>query len=972
MSVAPGSARVHERPPRDAMNETDDWIPRHTAEIPALRPATNSGAFARSGVITCDEHGSITSADSTWREMVGYHGPFPLAPDEFARLTAVDPDGPMMSAWGEAVATGTEFTWERPMRLADGSTRFARFHALPVPSANGEKSIFVGTLTDLTDQIDADVDLRTREQGLQDIIEALHEAVLITGPTGIEAANTTLREMFDLPSGPIDPDVLFESVGALDADGNPLTPDDRASVVVARTGQPVMDMLVRAKTNDGSDRWLSITAVPRIIDEEVIGAIATFRDVTESKLAADTLAANEKLHRTLTESMPIGIFQSGRDGTLTYVNPAWSTITGSSRQDAIGTRMTDRIHPADVDMVLMVFKTIATTGEPNNCQYRFLRVDGDTIWARVHAAPLRDPDSGAVSGFIGSIENITPVMSTRNELSRLAQIIERTSDLVGTIDPETFDVTYLNRSARLLLGLSRDEARHLHATDLYTPEAIETFFDIVLPRLETYGSWTGDLAIKGPDDTVMQLTQTITLQRNPDGSIREYSAIGRDTTEQQRMAAELEFRATHDALTSLPNRTLLLDRISQALARAERGTGLIAVIFLDIDRFKIINDTFGHSLGDRFLIEVAEQITESLRPSDTVARLGGDEFVVLLEEVRDEVHALTIARRVADAIGSHRFDLDGSNLTTTVSGGIALSAGGHGEHADAILRDSDAAMYRAKDRGRSRLELFDETMRRRASERIELVDELAEAIASDQIHVFYQPVVDLLTGSIVGAEALARWIHPERGIISPAEFIPAAEESGLIVDLGLHVLETACRQAAEWNAGALTGNLQVHVNLSTRQLNSAELPTQVADILNSTGLARSSLCLEITESSLMEDANRATALLDELKRIGVSLAIDDFGTGYSSLAYLMRFPIDTLKIDRSFVDGLGPDAEDPIIVQAIINLASTLALDVVAEGVETDVQLDFLKDLGCGKAQGYLFAKPAPADEITTMLASAP
>lgn len=940
------------------------------AEHRRIHPPKNQSPKISTGVLTCDANGNILSADQACLTLLGITSDLPMSPQEFSELAHIDVNGPMMTAWKEAVAANTEFTYDLPIGHPDGTRRLTRFHALPIPSnGNNVSARYVSTVIDISEQIDAAEVLQEREQNLDDVIEALHEGVLITGPDGIEGTNRALIEMIRVPPEMIDDPELFAKVGPVDLAGNRINFEDRASAAALRTGMPVAEQVVGFRYED-KERWLSINSVPRIVDGTAIGTVTTFRDITESKLTLDALAASEELHRTLTDAIPLGIYRSGLNGNLIYVNPAWSGITDIPIDQAPGLVITDLIHPADVDMVVTVFASIAQSGSPGNCQCRFVTRSGRTIWIHVYGAVTHDRETGEVDGFIGSIEDITPVVDTRNELARLAQIIERTSDLVVTIDPETFDITYLNRAARLLLGVSRADARKLHTSDMYTAEATESFIKTVLPKLDTYGTWTGDLEVVGPGGTTVRLTQTITIQRNPDGTIREYSAIGKDTTEQHQMRAELEHRANHDALTGLPNRSLLLDRISLALAKATRNTELIAVIFLDIDRFKTINDTYGHDLGDKFLREVAARASATLRPGDTVARLGGDEFVVLIEDVHDELHALTIAERITDALESQPYELDGLNLTTTVSGGIALSAGGPDEHADAILRDADAAMYRAKDKGRAQLELFDETMRKRAHKRLALTDELAKGIRNGEIEVHYQPVVNIQTGCIAGVEALARWRHPRRGLIPPDEFIPVAEESGLIIDLGLHVLETACRKAAMWQNQFTKQPLRLHVNLSARQLNSDELPSQVADILNSTGLARADLCLEITESTLMEDAEATTILLRELKRIGVGLAIDDFGTGYSSLAYLLRFPVDTLKIDRSFIDGLGPETEDSIVVEAIIKLASTLGLDVVAEGVETDEQLSHLQNLGCREAQGFLFTKPVIADEITKLLAA--
>jgi diguanylate cyclase (GGDEF)-like protein len=436
-------------------------------------------------------------------------------------------------------------------------------------------------------------------------------------------------------------------------------------------------------------------------------------------------------------------------------------------------------------------------------------------------------------------------------------------------------------------------------------------------------------------------------------------------TARRQAEAHLAWQATHDPLTGLPNRSLLLDEMERALEHL--GPNGAAVMFLDLDRFKSVNDTLGHDAGDELLVQVAVRIRAVVRPEDVVARLGGDEFVVLCRDVPDDDHARAVAQRVLDAIEDEPFVIDAVELGMSASVGIALSA--TGEHAEGLLRDADAAMYRAKENGRARLELFDEVMRRRSHGRIDLAEQLSDAIEEGQITVLFQPIVDLATGAVNGLEGLARWQHAERGLLAPYEFIGLAEDTGLIVGLGLSVLEQACAQVRRWlDLLGPDRAPQVHINLSARQLSQSNLPLLVGGVLDKVGVPAEKLCLEITESVLMEDARAATKVLGDLKGIGLDLAIDDFGTGYSSLSYLRRFPVDVLKVDRSFIDGLGADPEDSAIVAAVVNLAHTLELRAVAEGVETEVQLRELQELGCDAAQGYLFSKPVTADELTIQL----
>ena len=436
------------------------------------------------------------------------------------------------------------------------------------------------------------------------------------------------------------------------------------------------------------------------------------------------------------------------------------------------------------------------------------------------------------------------------------------------------------------------------------------------------------------------------------------SAIDRIRTEQ-----ELNHQALHDPLTGLPNRMLFGDRLTQSLARLQRQPGTIAVLFVDVDHFKVINDSLGHGHGDRLLIMIAERLASAVRPGDTVARFGGDEFVILCENVLGEIEAVGMGERIRK-LAAAPLRLDGADYIVTVSTGIALTSSYETSPSD-LLRDADSAMYQAKEGGRARSALFAESMRTRAVRRLETELALRRALADGELRLYYQPIVSLTSGRTAGVEALVRWEHPTDGLVGPSDFIPIAEETGLIVPLGEWVLGEACRQAQSWRTEyPAMADLTVSVNLSGRQIAQSDLVTVVANVLFDTGLPPAALVLEITESVLMSDAEYAITVLRSLKNLGVRLSVDDFGTGYSSLSYLRRFPVDVLKVDRSFVAGLGTEADDSAIVRAIINLAESLSLETVGEGIETPTQLRALEELGCDKAQGYLFSRPLPAAEV--------
>ena len=444
-----------------------------------------------------------------------------------------------------------------------------------------------------------------------------------------------------------------------------------------------------------------------------------------------------------------------------------------------------------------------------------------------------------------------------------------------------------------------------------------------------------------------------------------------DMNEQKQFEDQLLHDAFHDVLTGLPNRALFLNRLTHSVARRQRNKeSLYAVLFLDIDRFKVVNDSLGHEVGDRLLVEVARRLESCIRPGDTVARLGGDEFTILLDEISGKEAAVKVANRIHEVLHTP-FELEDQQITTSISIGIALSSTGTNRPED-LIRDADTAMYKAKQGGRARHEIFTRQMHEHAVTRLRLENDLRAAIENGQLHLFYQPIVDLRKGTIEGLEALARWQHPQRGLVSPSQFIPIAEETGLIDQLGWWVLEEATQQLSDWRReNEDLARLRINVNLSGRQFRQRDLSNGVVELLKRTGLPPSQLNLEITETVVMEVGGRSREILSRLRSEGVRVCIDDFGTGYSSLKYLHSFDIDVLKIDQSFVSSIAR-GHRPAIIQSILDLSKSLDMTVTAEGVETQEQLDVLRELNCESAQGYFFSRPLPVEEILVLMLSRP
>jgi diguanylate cyclase (GGDEF)-like protein len=425
----------------------------------------------------------------------------------------------------------------------------------------------------------------------------------------------------------------------------------------------------------------------------------------------------------------------------------------------------------------------------------------------------------------------------------------------------------------------------------------------------------------------------------------------------------------HDPLTALPTRALLVDRLEHALARARRPRSTLAVLFLDVDNFKQVNDSLGHEAGDELLVAIKPRLTQALRPGDTVARFGSDEFVIVCENLANESGAVSIAKRVLECL-TDPVTAAGTEHYVSASIGIVVVEAGSANAAD-VLRDAGAAMHRAKEYGGSRWELHDESMRRRLLAQVSAERELRDAVSQDQLRIYYQPVIALDRPRVIGAEALVRWQHPTRGLLLPGEFIPLAEETGAILALGKWVIENAVRDGAWWQTTFQDMRLTVSLNLSARQVAQAGIPRIVRDILAATGANPAQVELEITESALIDGGDVPAEILGALKDLGVRLVLDDFGTGYSSLSYLKRFPIDAIKIDRSFIGGLGTNRGDTAIVAAVINMARALGISVIAEGVETEPQAEALRALGCDYAQGFHYSPPVPADVFGAFLTCA-
>jgi diguanylate cyclase (GGDEF)-like protein/PAS domain S-box-containing protein len=678
-------------------------------------------------------------------------------------------------------------------------------------------------------------------------------------------------------------------------------------------------------------------------------------------------------YRALVEHIPAITYvkEPGDPSRTVYISPQVEELTGYPAAWFVANReaWVSISHPDDQPAMRAAAARADATGVPFSVEQRVFHRDGSERWVRNEAALSRHPD-GTPRCWQGCILDIT---AQKQAMAALRDAEERYRTLIETIPVASYTYVvrdgattrFMSPQIEAMLGYpvsAWDGGPEFRASIVHPDD--RAYVAAEIERTDRTGEpYAVECRYLHRDGHIVWVrNEAVLVRRDADGADYWQGVIS-DITERKTLEAALAHQALHDALTDLPNRALLLDRAQQAIARARRDQRGVALLFLDLDNFKIVNDSLGHAAGDRLLVLVAGMLRACVRESDTVARLGGDEFVALLDGVADAAEAEAVCARIQEALGAP-LKLGRARIGVTASIGVVISADGH-THPEHLLRDADIAMYRAKASGKQRHVVFAPQMRLAATQRWQQELDLRRAIERDELELHFQPKVELHSGRTVGVEALARWRHPERGLVPPADFIPLAEETGLIVPLGRWALREACRQTQLWNEGRLANDaLTVSVNLSPRQFRDPRLAHDVSAALESSGLSPALLTIEITESVAMDDAELTAATLATLQRVGVSISIDDFGTGYSSLAHLKRFPVDTLKIDRSFVDGLGVEQEDTAIVSATIRLAHALGIKVIAEGVETPEQAEVLRELGCDRAQGFWFGRPVPFAEL--------
>jgi diguanylate cyclase (GGDEF)-like protein/PAS domain S-box-containing protein len=850
-------------------------------------------------------------------------------------------------------------------RLANGSIRDVEVHSGPV-EISGHRYLY-SIVHDVTERRDAEQALLASEEKYRNIFNFAAVGIFQATRDGrLTTANPALARMLgydtveELLSINLLSDVYF----------HPAERDLTGSTAEAQ---------VLWKKKNGAPIWVQINE-HTIHGEHGEAMFEGFvYDVTERKMAEQQVAAaNVQRKAVLDAATGVSIIATDADGIITVFNSGAERMLGYAASEVIGRQSVTDLHRADeleehanrlqseFGYRLSGFDILAHRADREGFEERewtYVKKDRSAITVLLSVTALRR-DDGWLTGFLHVANDVTERRRAEETLQKQSAAMTASMDGIGIVN-NRLEFTVVNDALAKLYGYSAPAAMvGLSLHTLYEPATYERFTSTILPIVKQRGRWRGEAP--GLRHDGLTFPQEISISAIEGGGL---VCVVRDITERTYAEEQIKHLAYHDALTGLPNRLLFKDRLTVAISHAQRERAKLAVLFLDLDRFKVINDSLGHNIGDQLLQAVSGRVQSCVRESDTVARLGGDEFTVLLPHLPHAEDAALVAQKIIDAV-RYPFQIEGREFFMTTSIGISLYPD-DGFDAEALIKNADTAMYQAKEQGRDNYQLFNAFINAKALQRIALEHGLRKALVNQELAVYYQPIFDFRSGRISGMEALLRWNHPTLGMIPPAVFIPLAEAIGVMVPIGTWATRVACAQAKAWH-DAGHRSLSLAVNLSVCQLQQPDLLQRVEEILIETGLPPRLLELEITESSAMQSPEASVRTLYDLKKLGIRISLDDFGTGHSSLSYLKRFPIDTLKIDQSFVRDITHDPDTAAIVTAIIAMAHSLRLKVIAEGVEFTEQSTFLKRYGCDQMQGYLIKAPVPTDRFIELLTTAP
>ncbi|WP_051321310.1 EAL domain-containing protein [Chrysiogenes arsenatis] len=724
-------------------------------------------------------------------------------------------------------------------------------------------------------------------------------------------------------------------------------------------------------TRNGKEIHISDTTEPIISrTKQFLGLVFVFRDVTHEQELQKAIEVSEQLHRELAENVKDIVFKASPDMRITYLNPSWEYITGKNIAQVLGTSLLEHVHPDDQALILRHCESFLCSGDRRGSCQEELRIacsDGQWAWMLINAA-LHTDEQGGIQSIIGTMADITERKRVEQEMRIAATAFESQEGMVVT--DANGVILRVNNAFTTLTGYPADEVIGHTPALLQSGIHDKAFYRQMWCMLAEEKGWHGEIWNKRKDGEVYPEWLTISAVMDEQGEVTNYVGAFTDITQRKAAEEQIHQLAFFDPLTGLPNRRLLMRELEHAIATSSRKKHYNALLFMDLDKFKNLNDTKGHDVGDMLLCEVAKRLKKCVRKGDTVARLGGDEFVVLSEGLSEDIERAAkqgevVAEKLRRAVNKP-YNLNGFEYVSSPSIGICLFRG-DSDSVDDVLKRADVAMYQAKASGRNAVRFFDPAMQAALEARTSLESELRRALIEQQFVLHYQPQVRA-DGTIFGVELLVRWLHPERGLIPPVEFIPLAEETGLILPIGHWVLAMACSQIQRWDNDPVARHLQVAINVSPRQFRQANFVKEVRQVLEETWANPARLKIELTEGVVIDDVNDTISKMHELKAIGISFSMDDFGTGYSSLSYLKRLPLDQLKIDKSFISDILHSQGDTVIVQTIIAMAESLGLQVIAEGVETVEQKCFLQKHHCDNWQGYFFSKPLPIVDFEALL----